>query len=207
MNTNIILKDFELNDSDILSIFPYGSRIYGTDGDQSDWDFIIVVRDGIQDKDSLEYSYHKINATIYNETSFKNKVAEHSISALECLFLNNSFVLKNTTKFVFDLKLNVLRESISAKASHSWVKSKKKFEVIQDRNVYIAKKSLFHSMRIIDFGIQIAKNKKITNYHSCIGLWGDIYSNPKEDWVSYKDIYQEKFNKMMTDFRKLAPKA
>lgn len=201
-----ILQDFKLNDSDVVTVFPYGSRVYGTASYSSDHDFIVILKDGSQDKDSLDSSYHKINVTIYSEFSFQDKVNKHKISALECISIPDNLLLKNKKKFNFKLDKGLLRENISEKASHSWVKAKKKFEVVQDRDVYVAKKSLFHSLRIIDFGIQIAKNQKIINFASCNDIWEEIYCNESEDWSVYKDTYQSYFNSQMTEFRKLAPK-
>lgn len=203
----LILKDFKLEDSDVLNIYPYGSRVYGTAHPyHSDYDFIIVVKDGIQDRDSLESTLHNLNATIYSESSFKEKIKQHTISVMECVSLPTPQLVKHSVTYPFDINLSTLRESISTKSSHSWVKAKKKFEVPQDRNVYIAKKSLFHSLRILDFGMQLAKEKRITDFHSCVNLWQEIISNPCEDWAPYKGIYQERFNNLSTEFRKLAPK-
>lgn len=201
-----IIKDFKLDDSRVNAVFSYGSRVYGTHSNLSDYDFIVVMDDSIHDKDSLESSYNNLNISLYGETSFNEKLNLHKISALECIFLPSNKILKNNLKSKFNLNKKILRESISEKASHSWVKSKKKFEVIQDRNVYIAKKSLFHSLRIIDFGLQIANTGKIENYASCNELWEDIITDPADSWEPYKNKYQEYFNNQMTEFRKAAPK-
>lgn len=203
---DFIIQDFKLDQDKILTIFPYGSRVYGTNHEKSDYDFVVVMNRDIDDKDSLESSYHNINVTIYNELSFQDKLNQHKIGALECYFLPQDKLLKNEGKFKFILSKNILRESISEKASKSWVKSKKKFEVVQDRNVYIAKKSLFHSLRIIDFGIQIASKGKIEDYSSCNHLWEEIYTNPADTWQPYKEQYQDFYNHQMTEFRKVAPK-
>lgn len=201
-----ILTDFKLEDSDVLNVYPYGSKVYGTAGSQSDYDYIVVMKNGTIDRDSLDSSYHKLNVTIYSQDSFQNKLDLHKISLMECFFVPASLMLKNTCKFSFKLDKKLLRESISEKTSNSWVKAKKKFEVMQDRNVYVAKKSLFHSLRIIDFGMQIASKGQIINYSSSNYLWEEIYTNPADTWQPYKDQYQEFFNNQMTEFRKLAPK-
>ncbi len=204
---DLLIKDFKLDESKVLIAFPYGSRVYGTDRPESDYDYIVVMDDSVHDQDSLSSSYHNFNATIYGLTSFTEKLNLHKISALECWFLPAVKLLKFThvdIKFALDKK--ILRESISEKASHSWVKAKKKFEVVQDRNVYAAKKSLFHSLRIIDFGIQIASKGKIEDYSSSNYLWEEIYTNPAEQWEPYKKQYQLFYNNQMTEFRKLAPK-
>jgi predicted nucleotidyltransferase len=206
MNYETILHDFKLEDKHILSVFTYGSRAYGTYDYQSDHDFIIVMTNENHDKDALDSSYNKINVTIYSEDSFIDKIKQHKISALECLFLPKELILKNTKSFSFKLDKDILRSSIGEKTSHSWVKAKKKFEVEQDRNVYIAKKSLFHSLRIADFGVQIAQNGKIINYNSCNSLWEEIKANEADDWLTYKNKYQELLNNKMTEFRKFTPK-
>ena len=206
-NYPLLIKDFKLEESKVLIAFPYGSRVYGTASPESDYDYIIVMDDSVHDQDSLSSSYHNFNATIYGLTSFTEKLNLHKISALECWFLPALKVLKFThVDIKFSLNKKILRESISEKASHSWVKAKKKFEVIQDRNIYVAKKSLFHSLRIIDFGIQIASKGKIEDYSSSNYLWEEIYTNPAEHWEPYKDQYQTFYNSQMTEFRKLAPK-
>jgi predicted nucleotidyltransferase len=203
---DFILKDFHLTDEQVLNVYPYGSFVYGTSNIFSDKDFIVVCNNETIDRDSLSSSWRALNATIYSFNSFVEKVLMHKISALECIFLPKDKLLKFSKEIPFVLNKKTLRESISEKASHSWVKSKKKFEVIQDRNVYVAKKSLFHSLRIIDFGIQIAAKGKIDNYSSCKDLWEEIYTEPNEEWDFYKEKYQNYFNSQMTEFRKLAPK-
>lgn len=198
----------ELSDLHFKSIaaFQYGSRIYGTFSEKSDYDFIYVVNDDmIQDLDD-QYQFHDENISVYGLSKFQEMLDSHHIAALECYFLPKDFIYHCNHRFQFKLDLAKLRKSISEKTSHSWVKAKKKFKIEDDRNIYVAKKSLFHSMRIIDFGTQIAKSGRIENYHSCIELWNEIKNNPSEIWKDYEIKYKSKFNEMMSEFRKLAPK-
>lgn len=201
-----ILKDFSLEDKFVINCYPYGSRVYGTNSFKSDYDFIIVVDNSQHDKDSMDSSYHNYNATIYSENSFNEQLNNHKIGAFECISLDKELCLKHTKSFNIKINKNILRESISEKASHSFVKAKKKFEVEKDKNIYIAKKSLFHSLRIINFGIQIAKNNKITDFSSSNYLWEEISNFESEDWNFYKSKYQKVFNELISEFRLLAPK-
>ena len=206
-----------------ICTFPYGSRIYGTNSQKSDSDHIYVVDDQFVEELDDQYIFHsdfdpvnevytdyfhEINISIYGKTKFQQMCDDHHISALECIFLPVDRINGQIAdhKFKFELNLQQLRKSISEKSSHSWVKAKKKFEIEDDRNLYVAKKSLFHSMRIIDFGTQIAKSGKIENYQSCVNLWNEIKNNPSESWKDYELKYKSKFNEMMSEFRKLAPK-
>lgn len=203
-NVEEIKNTFNLSDN-VINIYSYGSQVYGTANELSDHDFFIVCQNGTV-KDEFAVTKNNISCHFYNDNTFQDLLDRHKISAMECFFLPEEIILLNNKKFKFKVDLEKLRPAISEKASHSWVKAKKKFEVEKDRNVYIAKKSLFHSLRIIDFGSQIAKLGKIDNYSSSNYLWEDIYTDPNETWEPYKEKYQEIFNIKMTEFRKLAPK-
>ena len=200
-----ILEDFDLKDEDVLSVYRHGSMIYGTNDHQSDNDFIIIVKDHAVECDSKNSSYHNIDVGIQRQSTFQDLINRHKNFALDCYFLPQEFRLKDNAKFTFKLDLNNLRKEISAKSSNSFVKCKKKLEVVADRNVKIAKKSLFHSMGIIDFGIQIATHGKIVDYSSSNHLWFEIRDNPADTWEPYKEKYQTVYNSKMTAFRKLAP--
>jgi predicted nucleotidyltransferase len=198
-------KLFQLKDYDILAIFPYGSQVYGTITDRSDYDYIAVFKDGsVKDEFSLEKD--NCNIHTYNDSSFQKLISHHKIASLECISLPEDKLIVSRKQFNFKVNLQVLRSSISEKASHSYVKSRKKMEVEKNKNMYIAKKSLFHSFRIIDFGKQIALNDKVINFSSQNSIWTDIFNNSSEDWKDYSDLYKEKYNSMMSEFRELAPK-
>lgn len=98
------------------------------------------------------------------------------------------------------MDLEVLRRSISAKASNSWVKAKKK---INQGDVRIGQKSLFHSLRIVMYGCQIAEYGQIVDYQ-CANKYWDIIKKI-EDWELLKEKFQPLKNQLNSKFRKLAP--
>jgi hypothetical protein len=193
-----------LNNEDILNIYMYGSRVYETNSDNSDYDYI-VVKKGNNDL-ITQINNENSNITIYDEKSFQNSINEHEISVLECLFLPEKYILRQEKIFNFELNLLKLRESISKKSSNSWVKCKKKLTIPEDYNEYIGKKSLFHSLRILSFGIQIAKYGKIIDYKEANNYWYEIINNQSKDWEHYKEKYQQTFNKLKSEFKMVAPK-
>lgn len=192
---------------EILSIFPYGSINYGTHTEKSDLDFIYVVPDESPILYDFQYHDTKTNAdyTIYKETSFISHLKEHKVDALECIFGTNMLPVRDYKRF-FELDLTKLRESISSVCSNSWVKAKKKFLIEKDYDVYKGKKSLFHSIRIYDFGCQIAEYGKIVDFESCKDLWFEIYNDTSEDYEHYKEKYKPLYNSYHSKFVKLAPK-
>jgi predicted nucleotidyltransferase len=212
-----ILDAFKLSEQDIIAIYPYGSRIYGTATESSDYDFVVVMKHLTAESDQLDAPNDTITINLYSEDSFTDRVAKHRISVLECLFLPADKVIKEPSKpFQFRLNKQALRESISEKASKDFNQCKKRLSDSQGWNpvlnqpfvkkVYEAKKSLFHCFRIIDFGMQIANNGKIVDYTSCNKLWQEIKDNPSDKWEDYASLYKETYNSKMTEFRKVAPK-
>lgn len=228
MNLELLLN---VSGTDTLNIYPYGSKVYGTATEKSDDDFIIVMTDegfantydlrviygvveakdgtaktaGIRCSDGVGYVF---DGTIYSKSAFEEKILAHEVSVLECLWLPPGTAVKNEHDFSKDfiLDLPTLRESFSSKASNSFVKAKKKFTVEKDRSPYLAKKSLFHSLRILVFGMQIASYGRIINYSAANRFWYKINRNPSERWEDYKAEWQPIYNRLSSAFRLLAPK-
>lgn len=203
-------ETFGLNKSkifdDCYAAYLYGSRVYGTHRPDSDWDYIVVK----EDADDGEMSIGNIDYKCMSPNKFQQLLHEHNISALECYFLPEEFVVAPPPlPWNFKLDLKRLRHSISEKSSHSWVKAKKKFtspyEWAGDERLR-GKKSLYHSMRIIHYGIQIAVTGRIKKYDVLQNQFLDIMTDPSMDWETYEKKWKPMYNNMMTTFRKKAPK-
>ena len=199
--TDRIIKASTLPKELIRNIYAYGSRVYGTaDEYRSDYDFIIIANSDINDR---EIRNGNLNIHIYNPDHFRELLLGHKIFALECFFLPEQHRVLNLDEFSFVLDKNKLREEISSKSSNSWVKCKKKIEV--ENEAYLGKKSLFHAMRIVLFGTQIAKTGVISDYAAANHLWDEIQELP-DDWNVLKAKFQPQYNSLLTEFRKYAPK-
>ena len=197
-----ILKQIELNPKLVFNIYPYGSEVYGTLKPQSDRDYIMVLK-----QEEPEIQLEKIgllsqkvkqlgtyNVTCYSPTKFQEILTEHNPAALECYYLPKTDKYES---YLFDFHLNIekLRRSFATVSSNSWVKCKKKMEQGDD---YLGKKSLFHALRILDFGIQIAENKQINfrkpyalSNSTFENLWQEIDKN--NTWMELKIQFQPHF--------------
>jgi len=201
----------KLNDKygeeNIVNVYDFGGNVYGVSNKFSDCDYIAVIDDSACQADEHQEFFHesgmKHDVNCYAEYYFKKLIEYHEISALECLFLNDEFIRKFSKKYDFVLSLPALRKSIAEKSSNSFVKARKK---LRFGEAYIAKKSMWHSFRIIYFGIQIAKYGKIIDYAEANHLYNEIVLNESCDEAYYKEKYLPLHNKIMTNFRALAPK-
>ena len=186
-----------------INVYAFGSTVYSSQTEFSDEDYIIVTDEKVISND--------INKHYYTITEFQRLLDNHDIQMLECYFLPNKFKIKETHQFIFTLDKHKLRTSISTISSNSWVKGKKKLIVQGDYNKYLALKSIFHSIRIIGLGIQLATHGKIINYSEYNWLLTDLLKLSEqydyvELWEKIEIKYKSLFNKLHSEFKKLAPK-
>lgn len=199
-----LIDTFQLDQYELLCVYMYGSRVYGTHDENSDHDFIVVVKDDVGCIDGISGEWADI--TIYDQSTFQKRVNEHEISVLECLSLDSEKILLEKWRADFKLIPATLRAAVSSKSSNSFVKAKKKMTIPESFNIKIAKKSLFSSIRIINFGLQISSYGCVRDFTGANNFWRDINKNPSTDWEEYKKQYKPIHNQMMTEFRKSAPK-
>lgn len=194
-----IISASNLHPLRVLNIYLFGSRVYGNVSDNSDWDVIIVAKTSSPE---TEIKSDKFNIHILTPDRFQDGLDQHNIRNIECLMAPDWAKLQEDYKFKFELKLNRLRHSISHTNSNSWVKAKKK---LQQGDYYIGIKSLWHSLRITMFGIQIVKFGQIKYWDCANDIWNEI-SSTKWDWDSLDSRFRFLNNKLLSEFRQITPK-
>lgn len=191
------------NFDESLIVIPYGSRIYGSYTSTSDFDYI-AIHQALRHGEQLQVDAHT-SVQCHTPESYQNALDEHSPTVLE------SFFYARPQSFVFRLNKSKLRESFSAKASNSFVKAKKKI-LLPEESVEIGLKSLYHSIRIIKYGIQIAQHGRIIDWKSSRFTMGRIrklaekHHNREQLWEVLKNKYQPVYNSACSEFRIVAPK-
>lgn len=191
------------DNDNILNVYRFGSHVYGTNDENSDEDYICVTKKTVVSDD--------INIHYYTLSEFQTLVNNCDIQAMECLFLPSEFIIKKSVDIEFNISLTKLRENISTVTSTSYVKAKKKLIVMADYDKRLAIKSLFHSLRILDFGIQLARDGRISKYDSMNYVYHDVckmaslYSY-NELWEILDTKYRKIYNKLKSTFKTYAPK-
>lgn len=202
INRNLI--ESLLIDSNVLNMYIFGSQVYGTANDESDVDIIVVAKDHFDSKD--------INVHVYTVETFQMLIDRHDIQALECLLSHDIYKLIELHDFVLPvIDKAKLRVAISTIASNSWVKGKKKLTVAGDYDLKLAIKSIFHSIRILEYGYQIATASKIYDFERVNWVLDDLYKlsetyQREALWQKIDDKYRAMYNTKSTLFKKVAPK-
>lgn len=182
-----------------INIYAFGSIVYGTVNDKSDKDYIVIIPDHLYQQEQFHYKNQDFN--FCKESDWMKMICNNDIRCLECHYLKEKFIIKETKKYDLNLNPNKIRKEISTIASNSFVKCKKKLTVEKDFNPYIAKKSLWHSLRLLLFGIQLMQYKNIYNYQEGNRYYNKIVNNENNDWNYYKKIYQPVYNQLKSQFK------
>lgn len=152
---------------EILGIFPYGSRVYGLAKDDSDYDYIIVTKSsflpsGAFKQNAISSRDRKIQGVLYSRSGFIDAINNYEIGALECLSLQPEQIILSKWPFKvqkWDEKEMV--KKIIQKASASWhIASEQSKKDQKD----LAKKGIFHALRILMFGMQLKEHQKIVDF-------------------------------------------
>ena len=195
-----VIKRSKIHPSKVISIYVFGSRVYSNINKNSDWDFIMIANNAVSNQEIRSGDFN-IHVIVPDE--FSKMLKDHHPSAIECFFTPDEFRLLESIKFDFKLSIPSLRHSFSHVSSNSWVKCKKKLE--QD-DYYIGVKSLFHSLRIPMFGIQIAKDGYISDFSCANKIHDIIFSRNDWTWEELDEKFRPLKNQILTDFRKVTQK-
>jgi len=210
-----IIKESGLHKSRVHNIYVFGSRVYETHSDNSDWDIIVVANNSVE---SIEIKSDLYNIHIYTPKKFQEDLDWHMPKNIECYFAPSWAKLQERIKFDFTLDIKKLRHATSHVSSNSWVKSKKKLEI---GDYHIGIKSLFHSLRIPMFSTQLINTGHI-DFTSANFIWNKL-NRVDENWCHYSDLpsansykswnweeldleFRELRNNILTEFRKVTEK-
>lgn len=197
-----ILDRFGIAMQDVVCIYPYGSRVYGSHTDESDHDWIIVYRSsmlpsGAFRDNAISSDYLKTHqAVCYSRSGFRNAVDTYDIVALECTFLPEGSPLMEDMKFpVRKWVPKEMASAIISKASASWHLAR-----MHSDDDERTKKNVYHALRILRFGEQMAETGRIVDYSVANALKREIM----EDEAFFRDKYLPMFNEASALVRKLS---
>ena len=176
--------------------FVFGSSVYKTTSSQSDID-VVVIEDELHGQSK---THGKFDFQFVSLESFLKQVKKCDIKSLEGLFTDLKRFDFSVSKE--DIDWAQLRSSISEKSSHSWVKAKKK---LIDQEFYIGKKSLWHSLRIMLFGLQLSRHKAIVDFQEANPHYLPIITG-STNWEVLQGEYKSLYNQLHSDFKKIQPK-
>jgi len=194
-----VIKRSKIHPVRVKNIYIFGSQVYGTATYGSDWDFIMIAN---TPNTNQEIRSGDFNIHVMTEEQFLKNLKEHHSSSVEAFFTPKEFRLQEDIKFDWKPNISSLRHSFSHISSNSWVKCKKKME---QGDYYIGVKSLFHSLRIPLFGIQITKTGNINDFSEANFIHDKIFSK-EWTWEELDSEFRGLRNNILSKFRAVTQK-
>lgn len=186
--------------SDIIAITEYGSFVYGTNDFLSDRDYVVIVKDTVLCDD--QYKLVDGDYNIFWETQFQTLLNRQCIAAIEPFFTVP--IYGSMKQYTYSVDPCKLRVDVSQRSSNSYVKCKKKL-TCEEGAERAGMKSLFHSLRMLEFGYQLATTGRINHFNSANHFLTEIY-DIGPNWEKLKEYFQPIYNTLSSKFKEVAPK-
>lgn len=171
----------------VRNIYVYGSRVYGTAAEDSDYDIIVLCGNMLaHEEKKLEVKGVKLNIHLITPDKFWSDLAIHNIMNLECLYAPEWAILQEKMPLPKTIIIKKLIKNNLAQSFSSWRNAKMK---LLDGDIYRGQKSMFHSLRMLMFATQIAEHGEIVDFSCANELFKEIMDSDEYDWDFYKDKY------------------
>jgi hypothetical protein len=188
-----IIDVIKLHPYKVRNIYLFGSRVYLNCHEDSDYDIVVVASTLLAKQ---EIRHENLNIHIHTPDVFLDELREYQMQSLECVFappfarIQEKLILPDKN---FSLKMEMLKYKGMNQSYTAFHKAK---ERIIDGEIYRGVKSLWHSIRILQFFKQIVLNGKITDFTSANPIWNMILEDLEthgdggdDDWDFYKAKY------------------
>jgi len=172
-----------LHPSKLRNIYVFGSRVYKTYTLNSDIDLVVIACSMDVNKEIHEGIY---NVHITTPDAFKEQLDSHDVHCLECIYAPREAQIMTRIDYLKDFRLDEgqLKKMLVSQSAWAWTKAQRRME---KGNIIGGAKSLFHSLRILKFGLQIINNNRITNFQGANHFWEEIRNFDGLEWQEYQD--------------------
>jgi len=181
----VLFEAIGINISSVQSAHIQGSRLYGVDNFDSDWDLAVISTDVVGHRfleasiDGNEFDVH-----LYSKQEFQNRLNNHEMRELEFLSHPEKFFIINNKSFSVELDSDKLVNKVKLESDELW--NRAKFILDSDGIQYVALKNIWHSFRFLIFAEQILKDGKITDFSAANYLYESIINSKQSNFEFFE---------------------
>jgi predicted nucleotidyltransferase len=169
----------------IRNIYVYGSRVYNTHTINSDYDIIVTACSTYLNHEIYENNY---NIHITTPDAFEDQLRHYDIHCLECIYAPDNAKIYILKDYPTNMPINLvqMKKMILSQSLWAWEKAKRR---IKDGDIIGGSKSLFHSIRILMFGIQMTRYNSIIDFSEANYIWEELRTSEALEWQEYDKIW------------------
>jgi len=195
---------------DECTVALFGSRVYGTDDRFSDHDFMILYKGSRNfgkslNKRAAQLNQRTINLHVYAAAQFQAALYSHEPIAVELWMLPSEFVLQGPHPdkicwWQIDHggagNFHKFHHAFTKNVQSTWKKAEKRFWI--DRRSSL--KCVFHALRTLEFGVQIAKQGRITNWRRMNHVLAAVHQPPCVEWSQVGARFHGQLQELTQEF-------
>lgn len=182
-----VIKASGVHPLKVRNVYLYGSRIYGTAREGSDYDIIMIAGHLLEHEEKrATVNGVLLNIHIITPDKFLADLKMHNIMNLECLFAPDWARLQEKVVLPVEINIKKLIKNNLAQSYSSWQGGKMK---IQKYDFHRGLKSIFHSIRMLMFANQIAEHGKIVDFSVANHLYSEIVDCDEIEWDYFREKY------------------
>ena len=182
-----IIKEIGVHPLKVRNLYIYGSRCYLTARPESDWDIIFITAALLEHEEKrFKTGNDLLNVHLITPDKFQRGLDNHDMMNLECYFSPDWAKLQEKMSFKFTLNKKKLAKNILNQSFVSWQGGKHKLD---NGDIYRGLKSIFHSLRMLMFAIQISEQGKITDFSEANYIFKEIEDSDEIEWDYFREKY------------------
>eukprot|EP01124_Arcella_intermedia_P016743 TRINITY_DN23352_c0_g1_i1.p1 TRINITY_DN23352_c0_g1~~TRINITY_DN23352_c0_g1_i1.p1 ORF type:complete len:216 (-),score=46.60 TRINITY_DN23352_c0_g1_i1:120-767(-) len=176
-------------DANVISFFILGSRLWGTDNSNSDWDLLIVV-DTLprsSEKGFLSIHHGNLDALVITKQLYLQRIEEGSfLEVITCFLKNTKFSLLDHLSPKCTTPKPVFIDHVTKTLKRDWDMAKK---YLDKGNLPRAKKTLVHTARVILITDQIIKHGKVIDFTVANEYYYNLLYCEETNWSHYEKSF------------------
>lgn len=175
-----IFESIGVSIESVQSLHIQGSRLYGVNSINSDWDLSVITTEVVGHKfketnvNGIEFDVH-----LYSQEAHQVNLDKHQMRNLEILNHTSDFIIIDNKEFSVDIDNNKLVDKVKGESDVVWNQGINSLESGGDS--YTALKNIWHSFRFLIFAEQILENGSITDFSAANYLYESIVNSKRTD--------------------------
>lgn len=194
-----VCEELGMDFDEVWNVYPYGSHVYGNATEDSDEDFVVVfkrsiLKSGAFKDNAVSNEDRTVQGSAFSRGGFQDAINNYNMTALECVFLPKDMVLKETKDYKIEkyMERDMVKKVVT-QASNSWHIAYRRWIMqrkVDELEPYLdqIKRGLWHSLRILTFGLQMKERQEIYDYASA--------NSYKKEIVQDADFHPDKYEKV-----------
>lgn len=210
----LVLKEIEkvkILKEKILKLFIYGSRLFGTSHEKSDYDVCAIIDGycGILEGKFPEVGLSEyllslkdldIEIHFYEKRFWEWKLEQNVVEAIASLSIPNNLIIYESESYKMNCEIHMMRLKYQVD-QFKGIHEKISFQLFNLKNFQKGKKIACHCIRTVKYGIQVLEKGYVYDFHCAVDQFKYIM-NLKEDYNLLKKEFYNIMNTIYLEFRK-----